>query len=40
MSANDLIKNFLGRPQNMAAFQRWMSEEFENAPLNKQPDRP
>jgi thimet oligopeptidase len=29
MSANDLVKNFLGRPQNMAAFQRWMGEEFE-----------
>ena len=29
MSANDLVKNFLGRPQNMAAFQKWMGEEFE-----------
>jgi len=29
MSANDLVKNFLGRPQNMAAFERWMGEEFE-----------
>ena len=29
MSANDLVKNFLGRPQNMAAFERWMSEEFQ-----------
>ena len=28
MSANDLVKNFLGRPQNMAALQRWMGEEF------------
>jgi thimet oligopeptidase len=28
MSANDLVKNFLGRPQNMIAFQRWMGEEF------------
>jgi thimet oligopeptidase len=28
MSANDLVKNFLGRPQNMTAFQHWMSEEF------------
>jgi thimet oligopeptidase len=28
VSANDLVKNFLGRPQNMAAFQRWMGEEF------------
>jgi thimet oligopeptidase len=29
MSANDLVKNFLGRPQNIAALQRWMAEEFE-----------
>jgi len=28
MSANDLVKNFLGRPQNMAALQKWMAEEF------------
>lgn len=27
-SANDLVKNFLGRAQNMTAFQQWMSEEF------------
>ncbi|MEO8370745.1 MAG: M3 family metallopeptidase [Candidatus Solibacter sp.] len=26
--ANDLVKNFLGRPQNMQAFQKWMAEEF------------
>ncbi len=32
MSANDLVKNFLGRPQSMAAFQRWLGEEFESAP--------
>jgi thimet oligopeptidase len=31
MSANDLVKNFLGRPQNMTAFQKWMGEEFESA---------
>jgi hypothetical protein len=30
MSANDLVKNFLGRPQNMKAFQNWMGEEFES----------
>jgi len=30
MSANDLVKNFLGRPQNMTAFRHWMGEEFEN----------
>jgi len=35
MSANDLVKNFLGRPQNMAAFQMWMSDEFESAPQSK-----
>jgi thimet oligopeptidase len=29
MSANDLVKNFLGRPQNITALQHWMSEEFE-----------
>ena len=28
MSANDLVKNLLSRPQNTAAFQRWMEEEF------------
>lgn len=32
MSANDLVKNFLSRPQNMAAFQRWMDEEFAPDP--------
>ena len=35
MSANDLVKNFLGRTQNLAAFQRWMGEEFESSPQNK-----
>jgi thimet oligopeptidase len=29
MSANDLVKNFLGRPQNMIALQKWMGEEFD-----------
>ena len=29
MSANDLVRNFLGRPQSIAAFQKWMAEEFE-----------
>jgi thimet oligopeptidase len=28
-SANDLVKNFLGRPQNMDALKKWMSVEFE-----------
>jgi thimet oligopeptidase len=30
MSANDLVKNFLGRAQNMTALQHWMNEEFES----------
>ena len=30
MSANDLVKNFLGRPSNMTALQRWMAEEFDS----------
>ena len=28
VSANTLVRNFLGRPQNMTAFQHWMGEEF------------
>ena len=28
VSANTLVKDFLGRPQNMDAFQQWMGEEF------------
>ncbi len=31
VSANTLVKNFLGRAQNMDAFQRWMGEEFAPA---------
>jgi thimet oligopeptidase len=31
VSANDLVKNFLGRPQSMGAMQRWMAVEFEPA---------
>jgi thimet oligopeptidase len=30
MSANDLVKHFLGRAQNLTAFQHWMDEEFES----------
>jgi thimet oligopeptidase len=37
MSANDLVKNFLGRPQNMAALQHWMAEEFEPATTSAKP---
>jgi thimet oligopeptidase len=33
-SANDLVKDFLGRPQNMDALKRWMSEQFEAAPAD------
>ena len=28
-SANDLVKNFLGRPQSMGALRRWMAAEFD-----------
>jgi thimet oligopeptidase len=31
MSANELVRNFLGREQNMQAFQKWMGEEFVGA---------
>jgi len=31
MSANDLVKNFLGRPHNIVALQKWMAQEFENS---------
>jgi thimet oligopeptidase len=34
ISANDLVKNFLGRPQNMTALQHWMAEEFDAAAGN------
>ncbi|MDQ1386647.1 MAG: thimet oligopeptidase [Acidobacteriaceae bacterium] len=34
MSANDLVKNFLGRPQNMVALQHWMAEEFDSTPVS------
>jgi thimet oligopeptidase len=28
MSANDLVTNFLARPQQMTAFEQWLGEEF------------
>ena len=31
VSANTLVKDFLGREQNMDAFQKWMGEEFAPA---------
>ena len=34
-SANDLVRNFLGRAQNMDAFKKWMGEEFETAAPEK-----
>jgi thimet oligopeptidase len=37
MSANDLVKNFLGRPQNMTALQHWLGEEFDTKPGSAQP---
>ncbi len=37
MSANDLVKNFLGRPQNMTALERWMGEAFESPGKNQKP---
>ena len=30
-SANDLVKDFLGRPQNYEAFRNWVNAEFETA---------
>jgi thimet oligopeptidase len=40
MSANDLVKNFLGRPQNTRAFQQWMGEEFASEPPSEKPSVP
>jgi thimet oligopeptidase len=37
MSANDLVKNFLGRPQNMTALQHWMAEEFDTGAASSHP---
>jgi thimet oligopeptidase len=31
VSANDLVKNFLGRPQSISALEHWMGEEFSPA---------
>jgi Zn-dependent oligopeptidase len=35
MSANDLVKNFLGRAQNIAAFQHWLGQEFGTETANE-----
>jgi thimet oligopeptidase len=32
MPANDLVKNFLGRPQSVDAFVSWMNREFDEKP--------
>jgi thimet oligopeptidase len=32
VSANDLVRNFLGRPQDMRAFEKWIGEEFAAPP--------
>jgi thimet oligopeptidase len=32
VSANDLVKNFLGRPQSVDALRRWMGAEFNDSP--------
>jgi len=31
VSANDLVKDFLGREQNTVAFKRWMGQEFQSS---------
>jgi thimet oligopeptidase len=31
VSANTLVKNFLGREENMTAFEKWMGKEFETS---------
>ena len=36
MSANNVVKHFLGRSQKTDAFQRWMNEEFQPASNTKQ----
>ena len=37
MSANELVRTFLGRPHNTTAFQHWMGEEFASVPLSREP---
>ena len=34
VSANDLVKNFLGRPQQMTGFQHWLNQQFQPLPGN------
>jgi thimet oligopeptidase len=37
MSANDLVKNFLHRPQDTRAFQKWLGQEFAPVPQGTTP---
>ena len=37
VSANDLVKNFLGRPQSTEALKRWVAAEFDTAPFEAGP---
>lgn len=39
-SANDLVKNFLGRAQDMTAIEKWMNEEFAGVPSTSAPTAP
>ncbi|MGB2628725.1 MAG: M3 family metallopeptidase [Candidatus Acidiferrum sp.] len=39
MSANDLVRSFLGRPQNTIAFEYWLGEEFESLGHGRQPSK-
>ena len=32
MPANELVENFLGRPQALDAFKGWMNQEFQDMP--------
>ncbi|HKQ88476.1 MAG TPA: M3 family metallopeptidase [Candidatus Acidoferrales bacterium] len=39
-SANDLVKNFLGRAQNMTAIEKWMNDEFATTASSSAPSAP
>ncbi len=36
-SANETVREFLGRPVNMTAFKRWLGEEFTEGPTTGAP---
>ncbi len=40
MPANDLVKNFLGRPQSVDAFVAWMNQEFDEKSGKAEPATP